>query len=416
MIETFVTNEGSNLINILITLIGYLMPIPLAILALKLWSHYKKETTALEAKWTLLEIQIPREIAKSPSAMELFFSNTFDPKLWFSLEMVSIDGRVHFYIRTQNNIKDLVQTQIYAQYPQAKVVEIEDYVFDIPKYDKNGDWYVWGCEYSKKKDDFLPLKTYKAYGEEMRAGTKEEFKVDPITPIIELLGSLSKGQQLWIQILAKHSGKKYYSKKKEKKVEFSEAAPEFLLELLKPYTKVQKNEKGETDLDIRTPKTIEPVVKAVSEQLGQLHFECGIRVIALSDKKIITEDQFNGLSRSAKLIFRQFTLANSNELERINTTEFEDAWKDPIGTTMNKFKRRLLDSYRLRMFFHPPMILDLEFPKWLKIFAPTGKPKVFVLSSEELASIFHFPGMVSETPSFKRVETKIAKPPSNLPI
>jgi len=388
----------------------------LAILALKLWSHYKKETTALEAKWTLLEIQIPREIAKSPSAMELFFSNTFDPKLWFSLEMVSIDGRVHFYIRTQNNIKDLVQTQIYAQYPQAKVVEIEDYVFDIPKYDKNGDWYVWGCEYSKKKDDFLPLKTYKAYGEEMRAGTKEEFKVDPITPIIELLGSLSKGQQLWIQILAKHSGKKYYSKKKEKKVEFSEAAPEFLLELLKPYTKVQKNEKGETDLDIRTPKTIEPVVKAVSEQLGQLHFECGIRVIALSDKKIITEDQFNGLSRSAKLIFRQFTLANSNELERINTTEFEDAWKDPIGTTMNKFKRRLLDSYRLRMFFHPPMILDLEFPKWLKIFAPTGKPKVFVLSSEELASIFHFPGMVSETPSFKRVETKIAKPPSNLPI
>ena len=137
----------------------------------------------------------------------------------------------------------------------------EDYVFDIPKYDKNGDWYVWGCEYSKKKDDFLPLKTYKAYGEEMRAGTKEEFKVDPITPIIELLGSLSKGQQLWIQILAKHSGKKYYSKKKEKKVEFSEAAPEFLLELLKPYTKVQKNEKGETDLDIRTPKTIEPVLR-----------------------------------------------------------------------------------------------------------------------------------------------------------
>ena len=26
------------------------------------------------------------------------------------------------------------------------------------------------------------------------------------------------------------------------------------------------------------------------------------------------------------------------------------------------------------------------------------------------------PGMVSETPSFKRVESKIAKPPSNLPV
>ena len=38
------------------------------------------------------------------------------------------------------------------------------------------------------------------------------------------------------------------------------------------------------------------------------------------------------------------------------------------------------------------------------------------LNAIELATIFHFPGMVSETPSFKRLESKIAKPPSNLPI
>lgn len=416
MIETIVTNESVNLLNIIITIIGYLMPIPLAILALKFWGYYKKEMNELEPKWTLLEVQVPRDISKSPSAMELFFSNTFDPKLWFSLEMVSIDGRVHFYIRTQSNIKELVQTQIYAQYPQAKVIEVEDYVYEVPQITKDVGWNMWGCEYAKKKDDFFPLKTYKAYGEEMRAGTKEEFKVDPITPVIELLGSLTRGQQLWIQILTKNSSKKYYSEKKKKKVDFNEAASEFLLNYLKPYTKIQKNEKGETDTDIRTPKIVEPVVKAINDQLGQLHFECGIRVIALSDKSIVSDDQFNGLSRSAKLIFRQFTLANSNELERINSTEFDNTWADPIGTSIVKFKRRLLNSYRLRMFFNPPFFFSLELPKILGIFSPTGKPKTFVLSGEELASIYHFPGMVSETPSFKRVETKIAKPPSNLPI
>lgn len=416
MVETIIANEGVNVLKAILTFVAYILPIPLAIIALKFWSYYKKETNELDLKWTLLEVQVPREISKSPSAMELFFSNTFDPKLWFSLEMVSIDGRVHFYIRTQNGIKDLVQTQIYAQYPQAKVLEVEDYVYEISKFTKDSDWYMWGCEYAKKKDDFFPLKTYKSYGEEMRAGTKEEFKVDPITPIIELLGSLTKGQQLWIQILAKNSSKKYYSQKKDKKVDFNEAASEFLLNYLKPYTKVQKNEKGETDTDIRTPKIVEPVVKAINDQLGQLHFECGVRVVALSDKKIVSEDQFNGLNRSAKLIFRQFTLANSNELERINSTEFDNAWEDPLGTSIFKYKNRLLDSYRLRMFFNPPFYLSLDFPKFLKIFSPIGKPKVFVLSSEELASIYHFPGMVSETPSFKRVETKIAKPPSNLPI
>jgi hypothetical protein len=414
--ETIITTEGPNLLKAILTFIGYILPIPLAVLALKFWDYYKKETNELKPEWTLLEINVPREISKSPSAIELFFSNTFDPKLWFSLEMVSIEGRVHFYIRTQNNIKDLVQTQIYAQYPQAKIIEVEDYVYDVPQITRDVNWHMWGCEFAKKKEDFFPLKTYKSYGEEMRAGTKEEFKVDPITPIIELLGSITKGQQLWIQLLTKNSSKKYYSEKKKKKVDFNEAAPEFLLEYLKPYTKIQKNEKGEEDKDIRTPKIVEPVVKAINDQLGQLHFECGIRVIALSDKNTVSEDQFNGLSRSAKLMFRQFTLANSNELERINTTEFEKAWEDPLGISIVKYKNRLLNSYRLRMFFNPPFYLSLNFPKYLKLFAPLGKPKVFVLSSEELASIYHFPGMVSETPSFKRVETRIAKPPSNLPI
>ena len=57
-----------------------------------------------------------------------------------------------------------------------------------------------------------------------------------------------------------------------------------------------------------------------------------------------------------------------------------------------------------------------NYPKLLSIFFPSGKPEIFVLSNEELATLYHFPGMVSETPSFKRIESKIAKPPSNLPV
>ena len=38
-----------------------------------------------------------------------------------------------------------------------------------------------------------------------------------------------------------------------------------------------------------------------------------------------------------------------------------------------------------------------------------------VLNSEELATIYHFPGQVAETPTFKRIESKRAEPPQNLP-
>ena len=75
----------------------------------------------------------------------------------------------------------------------------------------------------------------------------------------------------------------------------------------------------------------------------------------------------------------------------------------------------MLNFYRMRTFFHPPIQYAIKYPAVLSMFFPSGKPNIFVLSNEELATLYHFPGMVSETPSFKRIESKIAKPPSNLP-
>ena len=78
-------------------------------------------------------------------------------------------------------------------------------------------------------------------------------------------------------------------------------------------------------------------------------------------------------------------------------------------------KKRMLDWYRLRIFYNVPVQYNLNYPALIKNFFPSGKPQIFVVSSEELATLFHFPGMVSETPTFKRIESRIAKPPSNLP-
>lgn len=433
MIEDFLATHSFNLIQILIVTIGYLMPLPLAYIAFHLWHHYRQERFIMGIKWVLLEIQVPRDVIKTPAAMELIFSNAFyhqskkgfweqfmigAPWLWFSLELVSIDGRVHFFVRTPTRIRDLVETQIYAQYPQAKVVEVEDYAFKIPQYTKDGNWNMWGCEFTKLKEDFLPIKTYKGFGDDMKTGVKEEYKIDPITPTIEYLGSLPKGQQVWTQIIIRQNIKTYHSHHTGKHVNFYEAANEYINKLLEPYTRTQKNDNvpGTFGKQVGLPKNLEPVIKSITDQLGQIHFDCGIRVVALADKRYHTDDEFNNLRRSVRLIYRQYTQPYSNELNRVNSTQFDAPWSDPTGLALNKVKRRMLNFYRMRTFFHPPIQFSIKYPALFSVFFPSGKPNLFVLSTEELATIFHFPGMVSETPSFKRIESKIAKPPSNLPI
>jgi len=433
MIQDFLSTHNLNLIQILIATIGYLMPLPLAYLAFQLWHHYRQENFIMNIKWVLLEIQVPRDVVKSPAAMELIFSNAFyhksmkgfweefmigAPWLWFSLEIVSIDGKVHFYLRTPTRLRDLVETQIYAQYPQSKVVEVDDYVWDIPQYTKNGGWNMWGCEFNKLKEDFLPIKTYKGFGDDMKTGVKEEFKIDPITPVIEYLGSRPKGQQVWIQIIVRQNIKKYHSHVTGKHVDFYKAGTEFIEKLLAPYTRTQKNDNviGTFGKQVGMPEHLKPIITAVSTGLSQIHFDCGVRLIALADKKYHNDEQFNNLRREVRLLFRQYAQPQINELNRINSTQFDAPWSDPTGLALTKIKKRMLDFYRMRIFFHPPLQYAFKYPTLFSIFFPSGKPDIFVLSTEELATLFHFPGMVSETPSFKRIESKIAKPPSNLPI
>ncbi len=432
MFTDFFTFHNLNLVQILIVGIGYLMPIPLAFIAVKLWHHYRQERFIMGIKWVLLEIQVPRDVIKSPAAMELIFSNALyhqslkgfweeyiigAPWMWFSLEIASVDGRVRFYIRTPSRIRDLVETQIYAQYPQAKVVESEDYVWNVPQYTKNGDWNVWGADFIKKDDDVRTIKTYKQM-DDMKSGIKEEFKIDPLTPTIEYMGSLPKGQQMWMQILVRQNIKKYHAPLSHKHVGFNEYAEEYLRNMLEMYTKYGKEAGlgGIDTFEVRAPSFLEPIVKQMGSCMGQLHFDVGIRIMVMADKRLHSLEKFNELRKACRLVFRQYAQPNSNELVRINATQFDAPWSDPTGLALTNIKKRMLDWYRLRVFFHPPIQYSFNYPAIFDMFFPSKRPTTFVLSLEELATIYHFPGMVSETPSFKRIESKIAKPPSDLPM
>ena len=51
------------------------IPISLLYLGWKLWVSYVREQWLSSVKWVLLEIRVPKEVFKSPAAMELALSN-----------------------------------------------------------------------------------------------------------------------------------------------------------------------------------------------------------------------------------------------------------------------------------------------------------------------------------------------------
>ena len=88
---------------------------------------------------------------------------------------------------------------------------------------------------------------------------------------------------------------------------------------------------------------------------------------------------------------------------------------------------RMLHEYRERSFFHLPLrhhIFSQHYWAWPfpgiigfdGLINAYAHHKTFVLNTEELATLWHFPGQILKVPTLTRIESKEASPPPNLPI
>ena len=111
---------------------------------------------------------------------------------------------------------------------------------------------------------------------------------------------------------------------------------------------------------------------------------------------IATKDSFHIMSIFQLIsILKEYSASDLNGFKPIRSTsvDFFKKLREP------RKKALMLDAYRRRSYFYMPYT----------------RPS-FVLNSEELATIYHFPGRVSETPTFDRIEAKKREPPTNLPL
>ncbi len=423
------------------------IPWLLFLFARDLWLKHKRTEFINKINWVLLEIRPPSEIKKTARAMEQFFAalhgamNT--PTLkerylegalqrWFSLEIVSLGGEIHFFICTPSLFRNLVEANIYAQYPEAEINEAADYVNNVPDEIPDKDYDLWGTELMLVKEDAYPIRTYLDFEKELLA---LEQRIDPMASILETMSKLSPGEQIWIQTLVRPVGDKWKQEgeklrdklvgrkvvKKEglvkkEAVAWKDAGKSEISHLItgKP-VELTKEEKEEKPPSLTHGE--QEVVKAIERNISKIGFDSLIRFVYLGRK-----DDFKRPTVSAVIgNYKQFGTQDLNAFRpnpRITTMiDYEYQLKE---TREAYRKKRILADYKKRDFVQQsPNISYLnqflfERLPVLKWFFIRSKP--FSFNIEELATVFHFPIETVKTPLTPRVEAKKGGPPTGLPV
>lgn len=393
------------IISIILNTAFLWIPLVLGVAFWHYWMEWRQGIYFAKQKWTLLEISIPKDVFKSPAAMEMVFNTLNDTSgvgTWwkkyvvgatphfFSLEIISVEGTIYFFIRTQTRFKDLIKNQIYSQYSKAEVNEVDDYTSYVGDLTRKKDaWEMFGVEFELTNHDCYPIKSYVDYGLDQAVGSlDEEQKIDPITATLEFLGSLRKDEQVWIQMIIRAD--KWCSWR-------SEAVEEV--------DKIMGRDKPTNPEDpVSTLKLTygeQEKIKSIERSLQKNAFQVGFRSIYLAKKEAFRPTNIAGMIGSV----RQYGSPNLNGFKPGVKTDFDYLYQDMSGNRVSSLKDKFFNNYVNRAFFNNAELDRSE------------KEKVpFVLTSEELATMFRFPGRVSETSSLERIEATKSEAPTNLPI
>lgn len=405
-------------------------------------------------KWILLEIKPPREVVKPFSAMENVFSMLWavwdDPNWrerwckgafvpgaggWFSIEICSFGGEIHFYLRIPSGFRNAAESALYSQYPEVEIFEVEDYTQKVPKNIPNEKWDLYAEDYTLAKDDFYPIKTYPMFFEKPEEEKRviEEKRIDPLDALLEQLSKFQSGEQTWIQIVCCpvtdaqvpfnwiKEGRAMADKIAKRK---SPSPPKNLFqEIIETFFpgSAKKEEKPSMELiapELRLTPGEKEILAGIENKIKKSSFQCWIKQVYIYKKD-------EPYTPGNYLLFRQY-ITQQLGLQNMNMIVFFGAtrtrihyWIKDRRLYLRKRQRFKEAIERLPSFFpwnhvgNPPPLI-----KFLTRFGyrlPPGKKSTCILNPEELATIFHFPAKI-KVPTIARIEAKKGGPPPELPI
>lgn len=279
-----------------------------------------------------------------------------------AFEVVSVEGRVYFYVAAPVSLVSAVEKAVTSQYPGATVAE----VFDHNLFSRQGRVFgVAGGELRLKSDAIYPIASF------------NELDFDPLSGILNSLSKLAPGEGAGLQILIRPAAS-----------EFVARANNRVRQLFSGKKGAEFSAMGVAKAMVKAPKTGDPAAvpmvnefdrgkaQAIQEKVAKPLFEVLIRLVASADDG----QRAKSLAADMASAFAQFERPGLN------------GWK--------------LDSGK------PPEELATDFI--LRSFPVAESDNV--LNSAELATMMHFPASGGESAArVERTGHHVVPAPSNLP-
>jgi hypothetical protein len=284
---------------------------------------------------------------------------------YISLEMAvhHIGEEIHFYAAVPKNYEQIFDKQVHGVFPLAEIERVKDYNIFNPR------GVALGAYLKIKENPILPLKTY------------QHLESDPLGEIVNSFSKLEReGEGAAIQILIRpshHDEIRTESQKVAKEMRLGLGFKDALARIKKPLTKEEQIKDAEKPQSSRVATQFEEeIIKSIQSKASRALFDTNVRLVASAGDESRARQILDNLSDS----FGQFASPDMNTFV---------VSKAPKG----RFLNRLLFNFSFRLFVDS---------------------NSSVLSSEELASIYHYPLPTTLAPKLKFLKSKSAEPPPTL--
>lgn len=304
------------------------------------------------------------------STLEKGFRSKFYGQRHLSFEIIGYKGFIEFYVAVPIRMVDVVKQAVVSAYPNANLEETSDHNI-FSKVGKISS--TIGGELTLKENFAYPIATY------------QDIKRDPMQSLLNALSTLDKEDGVGIQILIRPAPDDWRKKaaevaKKKRKGKSSGPLSDmgplswfggFMAALWKPPEGSSGSDGGEA-----LSSHEESLVSSIEDKTRKPGFETSIRVVASSNIAQKSQSILNNVVAT----FALFDLPGKNGFKYTPAQDIED----------------FVTSYIMRFF-------------------PPSHDKN-VLSSTELATLFHFPQQNDiPTSQVTRQESKQVDGPRNMP-
>jgi hypothetical protein len=299
----------------------------LASTAIYIFTRFKyrgREERSIDS--VLLQVSVHRGNEVKIDAMEQLFSALYAIKKggWkqnysvqpsISFEIVAKKEDIKFYVWTPKEFQDLIEKQIHGAYPEAEIIEVQEYNI----FTEEGKVAYKAYQFSK--ENFYPLKTYR------------DLPTDPLSSLTSALAKMGEGEAAAIQVLITPYDSSW-----------QKAGSSFISS-----TKKQESNPEKAKFAVAA-KTLE----AVENKVGKPGFETSIRIVVVSHDESSAKAHLANIASS----FAQFA-SDTNSLKSRQIRQKGAFIEDfiyryqPIFHIMGN-RRAILNSEELATIFHFP--------------------------------------------------------------